>query len=98
MGQHRRKYTDDYKAAAVEQLYEPGAPQGSVAKGLGITGTQVKTWRLEIEAFGSVEAKRRQKADAVELVRLRKDNKRLAEDVEIFHKASAFLATQAVKP
>ena len=48
MGQHRRKYTDDYKAAAVEQLYEPGAPQGSVAKGLGITGTQVKTWRLEI--------------------------------------------------
>ena len=24
MGQQRRKYTDDYKAAAVERLYEPG--------------------------------------------------------------------------
>jgi transposase len=98
MGQYRRKYTDDYKAAAVERLYEPGATQSSVAKELGITGTQLKTWRLEIEAFGSVEAKRRQKADAAELVRLRKENKRLAEEVEILHKASAFFATRAVKP
>ncbi len=98
MGQQRRKYTDDYKTAAVERLYEPGATQGSVAKELGITGTQLKTWRLEIEAFGSVEAKRRQQADAAELVRLRKDNKRLAEEVEILHKASAFFATRAVKP
>jgi hypothetical protein len=45
---------------------------------------------LEIEAFGSVKAKRRQQADAGELLRLRKDNKRLAEGVEILHKASAF--------
>ena len=98
MGQHRRNYTDEYKAAAVERLYEPGATQGSVAKELGITGTQLKTWRLEIEAFGSAEAKRRQKADAAELARLRKENKRLTEDVEILHKASAFFATRAVKP
>ncbi|WIY23894.1 hypothetical protein [Parasedimentitalea psychrophila] len=50
---------------------------------LGITGTQLKTWRLEVETFGSTEAKRRQKADAIELVRLRKENKRLAEKVAI---------------
>ena len=43
MGQQRRKYTDDYKAAAVERLYEPGATQGSVAKELGITGTLNQT-------------------------------------------------------
>lgn len=53
MGRQRRKYTDDYKAAAVERLYEPGATQGRVSSELGITGTQLKTWRLEIEAFGS---------------------------------------------
>ena len=56
MGQHRRKYTDDCKAAAVERLYEPGATQSGVSSDLGITGTQLKTWRLEIEAFGSAEA------------------------------------------
>ena len=64
MGQQRRYYTDDYKAAAVDKLYEPGATQGSVARDLGVTGTQLKTWRLEIEAFGSVEARRRASADA----------------------------------
>ena len=98
MGQQRKKYTDEFKAAAVERLYEPGATQGSVARELGITGTQLKTWRLEIEAFGSVEAKRRQKADAAELMRLRKENKRLAEENEILQKASAFFASRAVKP
>lgn len=98
MGQHRKTYTDDFKAAAVDRLYEPGATQGSVARELGVTGTQLKTWRLEIEAFGSAEAKRRQQADAAELARLRKENKRLAEEVEILHKASAFFAKRAVKP
>ncbi len=98
MGRHRRKYTDEFKAAAVERLYEPGATQGSVAKELGITGTQLKTWRLEIKAFGSMEAKRRQKADVAELERLRKENKRLAEENEILQKASAFFAARAVKP
>ena len=97
MEQQRRKYTDDYKAAAVERLYEAGATHGSVAKELGITATQLKTWRLEIEAFGSI-SKRRQQADAAELVRLRKDNKRLAEEVEILHKASAFFAARALRP
>ncbi|WP_408634929.1 transposase [Octadecabacter antarcticus] len=36
MGQQRRKYTDDYKAGAVERLYEPGATQGSVAKKISV--------------------------------------------------------------
>ena len=97
LGQQQRKYTDDYKAAAVERLYEPGAMQGSVAKELEINGTHLKTWRLEIEAFGSVESKRRQKADAAELFHLRKDNKQLAEEVGILPKASAFFVTRAVK-
>ena len=51
MGQHRRNYTDDYKAAAVERLYEPGATQGSVAKELGITGTQVNPLEMSCGKF-----------------------------------------------
>jgi transposase-like protein len=57
----------------------------------------LKTWRIEIEAFWSAGAKRRQKADAAELEQLRKENKKLAQEVEILHKASAFFATRAVK-
>jgi transposase len=36
MGQQRRTHTDDFKAAAVDRLYEAGATQGSVSKELGI--------------------------------------------------------------
>ena len=98
MGTGRSKYTEEYKAAAVERLYDPGATLGKVAKELGLTPTQLKMWRLEIEAAGSVEAKRRQQADAAELTRLRKENKRLQEENEILQKASAFFASRVGKP
>ena len=98
MGQQRRKFTDEFKAASVARLYEAGATQCGVAGDLGITATQLKTWRLEIEAAGSIAACRRQKADAAELARLRKENKRLAEEVEILEKASVFFAKRAEKP
>ncbi|WP_221931700.1 transposase, partial [Palleronia caenipelagi] len=92
MGRHRREYADEFKgemqgAPLVEaphrtgstRLYEPGATQGSVAKELGVISTQLNTWRPEIEVFGWSEAKRRLKADAAELERLRQKNKRLAD-------------------
>jgi small-conductance mechanosensitive channel len=53
----------------------------------------LKTWRLEIEVFGSAEAKRRQKADAAELVRLRKEDKQFAEEVELKVKKDNFYWT-----
>ncbi|MEX0299168.1 MAG: transposase [Kordiimonas sp.] len=60
----RRTFTDEFKAAAVGRPYKPGAAQGGVAKELGMTSSQLKTWRLEIEAAGSKAALRRQQADA----------------------------------
>ncbi|UWQ79042.1 transposase [Leisingera sp. S132] len=97
MGQTRRTFTDEFKAAAVGRLYKPGATQGGVAKELGVTSSQLKTWRLEIEAAGSMAALRRQQADAAELDRLRKENKRLKVENEILEKASAFFASRAAK-
>ena len=38
-----------------------------------------------------------QKAEAAELVQLRRDNKRLTEEVEVLRKASAFFAQWAAK-
>ena len=97
MGQSRRTFTDEFKAAAVGRLYKPGATQGGVAKELGVASSQLKTWRLEIEAAGSMAALRRQQADAAELDRLRKENKRLKLENEILEKASAFFASRAAK-
>ena len=61
------------------------------------TPTQLKTWRLELEAAGSAAATAAQKAEAAELVQLRRDNKRLTEEVEVLRKASAFFAQWAAK-
>ncbi|UWQ49927.1 transposase [Leisingera caerulea] len=84
-------------STAVGRLYKPGATQGGVAKELGVTSSQLKTWRLEIEAAGSMAAVRRQQADAAEPDRLRKENKRLKLENEILEKASAFFASRAAK-
>lgn len=85
MRQGRRKYTDDHKAAAVERLYEPRATQASVTKELGITETQLKTWTLEIEASGSAEANRRQKADTAGAGAPSQGKRRLCADHHIIH-------------
>jgi transposase-like protein len=49
----RRRYTAEFKAAAVARLDEPGETLSSVAQALGVAATQVKTWRLEQQAAGT---------------------------------------------
>ena len=94
----RRRYTAEFKAAAVARLDETGETLSSVApKLLVFAATQVKTWRLEQQAAGSVEAVARRRAEAAELQQLRRDNKRLQEENEILRKASAFFARWAEK-
>ena len=92
----RRRYTAEFKAAAVARLDETGETLSSVAQALGVAATQVKTWRLEQQAAGSAEAVARRKVEAAELQQLRRDNKRLQEN-EILRKASAFFARWAEK-
>ena len=48
--QTRRRFSPEYKEQAVARLLAPGATQASVAAELGVTPTQLKTWRLELEA------------------------------------------------
>lgn len=98
----RRRFSPEYKEQAVARLSEPGATHASVAAELGVTPTQLKptqlkTWRLELEAAGSALAMERQRAEVAELAQLRRDNKRLKEEVEVLRKASAFFAQWAAK-
>ncbi len=86
----RTEYTEEYKSAALDRHYEPGATLSKVAKEPGRTLGQLKMWCLEREAAGSQEVKRRQQADAAEMTRLRKDNKRFELENEILHKELDF--------
>ena len=86
----RRIYTDEFKAAAVSRLLDGGEKPSHVSRELGVTMTQLKTWKLEQQAAGSAAALARQKVDTTELQRLRRENKRLAEENDILQKASIF--------
>ena len=88
----RRRFTAEFKAEAVQRLLEGGKGLGEVATELGLSPGQLGAWRNEHLAAGSAEALARQKAEAAELARLRRENKRLEEEVEILRKAAAFFA------
>jgi len=94
----RKTYSDEFRACAVARVLGEGEKPTAVARDLGISVAQLKTWRLEQQAAGSAEAFARQKAEAAELKRLRQENKKLQEENEILRKASAFFAQWAGKP
>src|SRR3954471_21703869 len=88
----RRRFTAEYKAEAVKRLEESGKGLQQVADELGVQANQLRGWRNEHLAIGSAEALARQKAEAAELARLRRENKRLEQENEILKRAAAFFA------
>ena len=92
----RRRFTAEYKAEAVRRLSESGKGLQAVADELGLHVNQLRIWRNEQLAAGSAEALARQKAEAAELVRLRREVKRLEQENEILERAAAFFAREAV--
>ncbi len=96
MPRTRRRFTSEFKAEAVRLLEEGGRPLQAVAEELGLHPNQLRTWRNERLAAGSAEALARQKAEAAELARLRREVKRLEQENEILKRAAAFFAKEAV--
>src|SRR3954451_18983832 len=87
----RRRFTRDYKAQAVQRLIESGLPLADVAAELDVSPGQLSQWRNEQLAAGSAEALA-QKADEAEMLRLRREVKRLEDENLILRKAAAFFA------
>jgi transposase len=96
MPRTRRRFTTEFKTEAVRLLEESGRPLQAVAEELGVHPNQLRTWRNEHLAAGSAEALARRKAEAAELARLRRENKRLEQENEILRRAAAFFAREAV--
>jgi transposase len=88
----RRRFTAEFKARAVERLLEGGRGLSEVATELGLSPGQLSLWRNEHLAAGSAEALALRKAEQAEVQRLKRENKRLEEEVEILKKAAAFFA------
>jgi transposase len=96
MPRTRRRFTAEFKAEAVKLLEESDRPLQQVAAELGVHPNQLRGWRNEHLAAGSAEALARQRAEAAELARLRRENRRLEQENEILKRAAAFFAREAV--
>ena len=96
MPRTRRRFTSEFESEAVRLPAENGKPLQQVAAELGVHANQLRMWRNEHLAAGSADALARQKAEAAELARLRREVKRLEQENEILKRAAAFFAREAV--
>jgi len=82
----RRKYSDEFKEEAVKLAQRSGVPMSQTAKELGINAEMLRSW---VRQFGSGPGgeKRISPSEHSELIRLRRELKRVTEERDILKKA-----------
>ena len=89
----RRSFSKEFKAEVVELVRQPGNTASSVARDLDLTETAVREWVRQADVDeGSREGLTT--GEREELARLRRENRRLHQDVEILKRATAFFAKE----
>ena len=89
----RRSFTPEFKAEIVEACGRGDRSIGQVARDFDLTETAVREWVRQAD----VDAGRRDgltTTERDELAQLRRENRRLREDVDILKRATAFFAKE----
>ncbi|WP_406509929.1 transposase [Streptomyces sp. NBC_00212] len=89
----RRSFTPEFKAEIVELCRRGDRSVGQIAKDFDLTETAVRDWVKQAE----VDAGERDgltSSEREELAALRRENRRLREDVDILKRATAFFAKE----
>jgi transposase len=89
----RRSFTPEFKADIVERCRRGDRSVGQVAKDFDLTETAVREWVKQAEVDGGERAGLSTE-EREELTALRRENRRLREDVEILKRATAFFAKE----
>src|SRR3954447_11641182 len=90
----RRAFTAEFKAEIVEVCRRGERSVGQVAKDFDLTETAVRDWVRQADLDAGVRTDGLTSAEREELTRLRRENRRLTEDVEILKRATAFFAKE----
>jgi transposase len=90
----RRAFTPEFKAEIVEVCRRGDRSVGQVAKDFDLTETAVRDWVRQADIDAGVRTDGLTSAEREELTRLRRENRRLSEDVEILKRATAFFAKE----
>ena len=89
----RCSFTPEFKAEIVELCRRGDRSVGQIAKDFDLTETAVRLWVTQAQ----VDAGEREgltSGEREELARLRQENRRLREDVDILRRATAFFAKE----
>ena len=90
----RRSFTPEFKAEIVEVCRGGDRSIGQVAKDFDLTETAVREWVRQADIDAGVRTDGLTSAEREELAELRRENRRLREDVEILKRATAFFAKE----
>jgi len=89
----RRSFTKEFKAEVVALVRQPGNSAASVARDLDLTETAVRAWVKQAD-IDDGHRDGLTTSEREELAALRRENRRLAQDVEILKRATAFFAKE----
>ncbi len=90
-------YPEEYKREAVE-LYRAGGPEvtyASVARKLGVSGETVRNWVAQADRDEGRRQDGLTSDERAELTRLRRENRRQAQELEILGKAVGWFAKKS---
>ena len=90
----RRSFTDEFKAEIVELCRRGDRSVGQVARDFDLTETAVRLWVAQAERDAGTRSDGLTSSEREELAVLRRENRRLREDVEILKRATAFFVTE----
>ena len=90
----RRSFTPQFKAEIVELCGRGDRSIGQVARDFDLTETAVREWVRQAERDAGTGDGGLTSAERQELAALRRENRRLREDVEILKRATAFFAKE----
>jgi transposase len=88
----RRRFTDDFKQQAVRLILDEGKSVNAVARELDLVPSALGLWVKQTRADRTKGRTGLTSAEREELTRLRRENRILQEEREIFKKAAAFFA------
>ena len=90
----RRSFTSEFKAEIVELCRRGDRSVGQVARDFDLTETAVREWVKQADLDAGTRSDGLTTEERSELAALRRENRRLREDVEILKRATAFFAKE----
>ena len=87
-----KRYDKEFQLRAARQIVLQGMTYPAVSESLGPSEWTIRQWVKKFRESGELPSAGESQPEADELRRLRAENKRLRQDVEILKKATAYFA------